>query len=152
MNDTIRRFLRGACWVLALIVFVGGFIVNCFSWAGDHEMPYGLVGWAVALIIVLVLVGYWVGPLDSRTLGRIAAQIEAVHAGQAQLREEFVAVKATMGLGTEPSVAPDRHGSRSPRQQGSRRGEGEQDPMDSELRGFLAGRLGETDEHGGREP
>ncbi len=62
VTDTIRRLLRGLCWVTALVIFVLGFGANALCWFDDRDMPYGIVGWAVALIIVLVLTGYWVGP------------------------------------------------------------------------------------------
>lgn len=97
MNNTIRRVLRGTCWIAALIIFVLGFGATAVSWyKHDFDLPYGLIVWSALAIIVLVLVGYWVGPLDARTLGRIAAQIEAVQAGQAQLREEFKAMTTVL--------------------------------------------------------
>ncbi len=62
VSDNIRRCSRGACWILALILFVLGSAATVGSWASVITLQRGVATWIALTIVLLVLIGRWVGP------------------------------------------------------------------------------------------
>ncbi len=99
MSDNIRRILCRACWLLALVLFVAGFGASLISWGGSFTLKSGLVTWNALAILMFVLIGRWVGPVNSaqrlpvEELSKIVTGMKAIQEGQSGLREEMASLR-----------------------------------------------------------
>ncbi len=170
VSDTIRRYSRGACWILALILFVLGSAATVFSWASVITLQRGVATWTALTIILLVLIGRWVGPpaQTREQVKEVKDAVEALRAGlsaSADWQRTVATDLLDRAAGIEKRVqgaevkldalaGQTRRESGRPVRQRSRRGKGgktaaaDEDPVEAELRGFLAGRLADDPPHG----
>jgi hypothetical protein len=163
VNDTIRRCSRGACWILALILFVLGSAATVGSWASVITLQRGVATWIALTVILLVLIGRWVGPpaQTREQVKEILAAVEGLRADLSAVTDWQRTVAADIierVAGTEAKLdalaGQTRREAGRPVRQRSRRGKGGktavggEDPVAAELRGFLAGRLADDPPHG----